>query len=418
MAALDNREFMRIIPGKSQWRKWSLPAKASYLGAWFGVIGILYIIVMNLVPGKSEPQTKPVIPEPIIKCYLEHPLITKESPPRINKTNPDAIIHNDGAVSVVSLKVDSWVMVFDSSQVKIASAGKYGRSPHYHLFSVDEFKPSEKLKQSIPGISTRDIGIYIFDLAYNRKGDLKEYGRRDVFFVEKGIIYTEREFDRHKDYKNLTEAIKKFMNERNSLPKTEFRGTDQHIWVVDASPRHDIKLNKDGSASLRLRFLTMEQLKSYYSSINRPYLSMTPVRFTDSNTYLKAKFDRDTGVVNFVYKVINEGNEIAIDVQEDDYEKPQASGKAGSSPPHAETTSILPGQKKYLRMEVLLKHEPSKSTKLPNEVSEGINFEESPLLVRKTIYYSSKEGNKNQYKTTVTYEFKNSGVKLIDSEFE
>lgn len=346
-------------------------------------------------------ESKPVIPEPIIKCYLEHPLITKESPPRINKRNPDAIIYNDGAVSVVSLKVDSWVMGFDSSKGQIVTAAKYGRSPHYHLFSVDEFKPSEELKQSIPGISNLDIGIYIFDLAYNRKEDLEKYERRDVLFVEKGIIYRESEFDRHKDYKTLTEAIRQFMNELNTLPKTEFKGTDQHAWVIDPNPRHDVKLNKDGSASLRLRFFNLEQLKTHYSSINRPYLSMAPVKFKDSNTYLKATFHQNTGIVNFVFEVTNEGNEIATDVRQD-----------------AETISILSGQKKFLKQEVLLKREPSNSTKLPDEVSESLNFEDHPLFVKTTIYYSSKESIQKQYRTTVTYELKKTGVRLIDSEFE
>ena len=363
-------------------------------------------------------QTKPAIPEPIIKCYLQHPIITEESPLRINKRNPDAIIYNDGAVSVVSLRIDSWALGYDRSKGQISVGAKYGQSPHGHLFSVDELEPSENIKKSIPGISKSDIAIYLFDLAYNRKEDLKEYEHREMFFVEMGVIYTESEFESHKNYENLTEGIKKFINKANSLPKTYFRGTDQHAWIVDADPRYDIKLNEDGSASLKLRFFDIEQLKNHYSSISRPYLRMTPVKFTDTNTYLKAKFEQNTGTVNFVYEVINEGKEIAIDIQQVHFEKSQISADAAPSRPQAETISILPGQKKYLNQEVLLKRDPSKASKLPDTASGGINFEESPLLIKTTIFYSSKEGVKKQYKTTVTHEFRKTSVKLIDSEFE
>ncbi len=32
---------MKIVPTKSQWKRWSLPAKASYIGVWLGIIGLL-----------------------------------------------------------------------------------------------------------------------------------------------------------------------------------------------------------------------------------------------------------------------------------------------------------------------------------------------------------------------------------------
>lgn len=44
---------MKIFPSKSQWRKWSLPGKASYISAWLGGIGLLITIVI-LIAGSEH----------------------------------------------------------------------------------------------------------------------------------------------------------------------------------------------------------------------------------------------------------------------------------------------------------------------------------------------------------------------------
>jgi len=40
---------MKIFPSRSQWREWSLPGKAGYLGAWMGGIGLLIAIAIPIV---------------------------------------------------------------------------------------------------------------------------------------------------------------------------------------------------------------------------------------------------------------------------------------------------------------------------------------------------------------------------------
>lgn len=361
-------------------------------------------------------RNRPTIPEPIIRSYLEHPVMADESPPRINKKNPDAILHNDGAVSAVSVKVDLWVLSFQKDQV--ASAGSYGRSPHGHLFAVEELKPVQQVKESIPGVSGADIAAYVFDVTFNRKEDLRGYERRDIFFLEKGTIYTAGEFEARKDYKTLTLAINKFMNEKKDMPKTVFRGTNQRAWIADPDPRHDIELNKDGSALVRLRFSDIEQLKSHYHATDRPYLQLSPVRFKDFNTYLKAQFNQNTGTVKFVIEVANEGKEAAMNVRQDIPMKPQA--PSSTSPLGTpETVSISPGERKFLTQEVSLRRVPSNlSDAAQDETSTRIDFKESPLSVKTTVYYSSKGDLQGQYRTAVTYELKENSVKLVSAEYE
>lgn len=366
-------------------------------------------------PNRSE--IKSPKPDPIIRSYLEHPVIAGESPPRINKTNPEAILLNDGAVSAVSVRVDLWSLSFQKDQV--AFAGGYGRSPHGHLFSVEELGPGQQLKEPIPGISGSAIAVYIFDMTYHRKDDLKAYERREMFFTENGVIYTASEFESREDYKTLTAAIKKFMNEKNTMPKTIFRGTDQHAWIADPDPRHDIALNKDGSASLRLRFPDMDQLKRHYRTIDRPYLQLTPAKFKDSNSYLKAKFSQNMGTVNYLIEVTNEGNVPASNVRQDIPTRLQASPTSGTLP-STETVSIAPSGKKFLKQEVLLRRVPSASMATTTDAASAaeINFEQSPLLVKTTLHYSLEKDTQSRYRTTVTYELRENTVKFIGAEYE
>ena len=361
-------------------------------------------------------RNRSAIPEPIIRSYLEYPVMAEETPPRINKKNPDAILHNDGAISAVSVKVDLWILSFQKDQV--ASAGSYGRSPHNHLFAVEELKPAQQFKESIPGVSGSNIGAYVFDVTFNRKEDLRGYERRDIFFLEKGMIYTAAEFEVRKDYKTLTLAINKFMNEKETMPKTIFRGTNQRAWIADPDPRHDIELNKNGSASVRLRFPDIEQLKSHYHATDRPYLQLSPIKFKDSNTYLKAQFNQTTGTVKFMIEVANEGKKTAMNVRQDIPAKPQApSSPSPLGTP--ETVSISPGERKFLTQEVSLRRVPSNpSDAAPDEKATGIDFKKSPLLIKTTVYYISKKDLQSQYRTAVTYELKENGVKLVSSEYE
>lgn len=41
---------MKILPSKSQWKNWSLPSKASYIGTISGVVGLLITITVLLLP--------------------------------------------------------------------------------------------------------------------------------------------------------------------------------------------------------------------------------------------------------------------------------------------------------------------------------------------------------------------------------
>ena len=158
--------------------------------------------------------------------------------------------------------------------------------------------------------------------------------------------------------------------------------------------------------------------KSHYHATERPYLQLSPVRFKDSYSYLKAQFSETTGIVKFVIEVANEGKETAMNVRQDIPVKPQA--PSSTSPLGTpETVSISPGERKFLIQEVSLRRVSSNpSGAAPDEKATGIDLKESPLSIKTTVYYSSKKDFQSQYRTAVTYELKENSVKLVSAEYE
>ena len=52
---------MKIFPSKSQWIKWSLPSKASYIGAWVGGLGIMIALLFPVIQA-IKPASLVVVP--------------------------------------------------------------------------------------------------------------------------------------------------------------------------------------------------------------------------------------------------------------------------------------------------------------------------------------------------------------------
>jgi hypothetical protein len=64
---------MNIIPTKAQWKKWSLPSKAGYVGAWIGAIALIIAIAFPVIQAKYAPKRdRPLLSVMSIDCYLNN----------------------------------------------------------------------------------------------------------------------------------------------------------------------------------------------------------------------------------------------------------------------------------------------------------------------------------------------------------
>jgi hypothetical protein len=57
--------------------------------------------------------------------------------------------------------------------------------------------------------STR-VSIYVFDISYYREQDMKQYGKHDLFAVEKGKVISDEEFRKKREYRDIIKSIEKF----------------------------------------------------------------------------------------------------------------------------------------------------------------------------------------------------------------
>ncbi|MFA6176694.1 MAG: hypothetical protein WC765_08970, partial [Phycisphaerae bacterium] len=68
---------MKIFPNKNQWKNWSLPAKASYVGVWLAVIAILPTILGLIYAKKYNVEGDFVSGDKVsYNTYITH--VTKE----------------------------------------------------------------------------------------------------------------------------------------------------------------------------------------------------------------------------------------------------------------------------------------------------------------------------------------------------
>lgn len=73
---------MRIVPTQSQWKKWSLPAKASYVSVWLGIIGLLGVVVPFVVRKPERPMVSILSIDSLLhEDSLETKFVIKNSGP-------------------------------------------------------------------------------------------------------------------------------------------------------------------------------------------------------------------------------------------------------------------------------------------------------------------------------------------------
>lgn len=161
----------------------------------------------------------------IRQCQLQEVLYHLHIEPAISfyldKTKPQLLIRNEGPTEVVSLSASALTIVYSklSRELRFSGVGpdeSYATEPIY-----SSLKPGSAIKKScmrLPVNKADDlIEILVFDVSYYRKTDMKKYTREVLFFVEKGMIYSHKEFRRHEHYDDIRMKIDPFIRAKYQL---------------------------------------------------------------------------------------------------------------------------------------------------------------------------------------------------------
>lgn len=133
--------------------------------------------------------------------------------------NPAFKIYNDGPSKVLSMDVmyHMYVYVIDnSSYISGGTLGstkgkfKYIFEKEFNTFSEIK-KIAWNLSMDFPGKHV--VAVNIFDIRYYRESDLKEYKRKDIYFIDNGVISTHREYMKNPRYSEVISYLDRNVRE-------------------------------------------------------------------------------------------------------------------------------------------------------------------------------------------------------------
>jgi hypothetical protein len=115
-----------------------------------------------------------------------------------DKTLPEFIVYNAGPVKVVSLSVDHLILDININTFKMENSQMPGIEDigNHFLFEkeLNVFDRKKKLSERLYGNDNNVVKFCLFDTRYFRESDMKEYKRRDIFFIDKGDIYFSKNY--------------------------------------------------------------------------------------------------------------------------------------------------------------------------------------------------------------------------------
>lgn len=77
---LNDRKPMFLIPNKSQWEKWSLPSKLTAIGAYVGIIGIIFTLIIYLLQkNDNEVVLEDNLKITGVRSIIDQPTMIQES---------------------------------------------------------------------------------------------------------------------------------------------------------------------------------------------------------------------------------------------------------------------------------------------------------------------------------------------------
>jgi hypothetical protein len=128
-----------------------------------------------------------------------------------NEHNPTLVIANVGNIPVVSVSVNYQVFILnkETKNIESASCGKGMWAPGI-LYS-EHLKPSEHPELQLIGIeSPNRLIAYEFNLKYFRESDMREYNRKDYYFIDNNIVLNRDQFKKYTLYRDVMSNIASF----------------------------------------------------------------------------------------------------------------------------------------------------------------------------------------------------------------
>lgn len=183
-------------------------ARSSRNAAWFAVFCALLAVIITSVTAYNNLRLKHLHLAPNIKSVFSFP----QKFPQDGAANLTIVNTEDIPAVSITIELKTYTFNIKTGDIGLSSES-YGTFDKKWVY-IDKLNPHDHQKTNIKYLNVaymtnkEVVGIYVFDLKYYREADMKEYEKRELFFVESGTAYTHKEYRGNLNYKNIMSTSK------------------------------------------------------------------------------------------------------------------------------------------------------------------------------------------------------------------
>jgi hypothetical protein len=152
---------------------------------WTIYIGILLGVIVGILKWQNEIWKR--IKNNIkinISCLMEYPIKGNGESTYRDTKNPRIIINNSGPITAISISVEIVTYLYNITENKIDYVFKSGFNNFEHAVSAEELKPFSTIEHNTIGVNGINlIAVYVVNINYHRKSDMKFFTLNEYFFT-------------------------------------------------------------------------------------------------------------------------------------------------------------------------------------------------------------------------------------------
>jgi len=245
---------MGLWPKKKQWNSWSLPSKLTAIGTFLAILSFGFYLVektFNILDWAIQDDQQSMM-SPEISVGFQFPYERANDSVKQNKRNPKLTITNRGSKIISPIKADVVMFMLEQSLDKVISAGILNYETHGHLIFEPELKPGLSVSTSLPGVknwanpAAYRINIEVIILNEKKLPDISL-----LYLIDKDGIKAEGSKLSESTAAKIKEAIQSFETDEDTKKKVTLNAPMDGVWVPHAEPGVDLKLNEDGTLTVK-----------------------------------------------------------------------------------------------------------------------------------------------------------------------
>ena len=192
------------------------------------------------------------IMRPEISVSLQFPYERVNESVKQNKRNPKLTITNRGSKIISPIKADVVMFMLEPPLDKVISAGILNYETHGHLIFEPELKPGLSVSASLPGVKNwAKPAAYRINIEVIIPDEKKLPDISLLYLIDKDGIKVEGSKLSESTANKIRDAIQIFEKSKDTKKKVTLNAPLDGIWVPHAKPGVNLKLNEDGTLTVK-----------------------------------------------------------------------------------------------------------------------------------------------------------------------